>query len=71
MAKYGIDDKLEKAAEEWLKVNDPEYYKKTKNYLSEDQMKKKINKETPVSGFSKKQKNELDNQLYGIHKEEL
>lgn len=71
MAKYGKDEQLEKQAEEWLKANDPDYFKKTKNYLSEEQMQKKLNKERPVSSFSKKQKNEMDNKYYSIHKEEL
>jgi hypothetical protein len=71
MSKHGNNKEIDKLTEEWLKANDPDYFKKTKTYVSEEQMQKKLNKERPLSSFNKKQKNEMDNKYYSIHKEEL
>lgn len=68
MAKMGKDEELELLTEEWLRNHDPDYKKKNKGYSNEENLQKKLSKETPISNLSKKERSKIEEEYYSSHK---
>jgi hypothetical protein len=64
MAKYGVDEEMEKMTEQWLRENDENYNKKNKGYHSNRAVEQRSKKEIPLSSLGKKDREDMEEKYY-------